>query len=275
MWDERRQDGVAVATYARPPMNYFTDDAVDRLEALIDGWAAAAADVAVVVLTGGVEGRFVTHFDVEQILANQEAPDPIFDAPRRSRRVQAVLRRLNDLPQPVIAAMNGDTMGFGYELALSADLRIAQRGDFRIGLPEVRLGLTPGGSGLSRLTKIVGVAEALDLILRARVLTPEEALARGMVSELADDALAHALALAGRLRAMPALALAMAKRSVYQGADLPLDLALVLEAESSFRLKQSPDIMVPMREYLALPLEERRAWLDAEREAAGPDGPAT
>lgn len=274
MWEERRQDGIAVATYARPPMNYFTDDAVDRLDALIDEWAASADDVAVVVLTGGVEGRFVTHFDVEQILANQEAPDPIFDAPRRSRRVQAVLRRLNDLPQPVIAAMNGDTMGFGYELALSSDLRIAQRGDFRIGLPEVRLGLTPGGSGLSRLTRIVGVAEALDLILRARVLTPEEALARGMVTELADDALAHALALAGRLRAMPALAIAMAKRSVYQGADLPLDLALVLEAESSFRLKQSPDIMVPMREYLALPLEERRAWLDAEREAAGPDGPA-
>lgn len=274
MWDEQRQEGIAVATYARPPMNYFTDDAVDQLDAMIDGWAAAA-DVAVVVLTGGVEGRFVTHFDVEQILANQEAPDRIFDAPRRSRRVQAVLRRLNDLPQPVIAAMNGDTMGFGYELALAADLRVAQRGDFRIGLPEVRLGLTPAGSGLTRLTKLLGVAAALDLILRARVLTPEEALARGLVGEVADDALAHALALAARLRALPALAIAMAKRSIHQCADLPLDLALTLEAESSFRLKQSPDIMVPMREYLALPLEERRAWLDAEREAAGPGGQST
>jgi enoyl-CoA hydratase/carnithine racemase len=265
MWEEERRDGIAVATYARPPMNYFTDDAVQRLDALTDGWASAG-DVAVVVLTGGVAGRFITHFDVEQILANQEAPDPIFDAPRRSRRVQAVLRRLNDLPQPVIAALNGDAMGFGYELALAADLRVAQRGDFRIGLPEVRLGLTPGGSGLTRLTRLVGVASALDLILRARVLTPDEALARGLVGELADDALGRALELAAELRELPALAVAMAKKAIHQGAGLPLELALVLEAESSFRLKQSPEIMVPMREYLALPLEERRAWLDAGRD---------
>ncbi len=269
MWQQRQEGAVAIATYSAPPMNYFTDEAVEQLDGMIDAWAAG--DVAAVVLTGGVDGRFITHFDVDQILRNQERPDPIFEAPRRSRRVQAVVRRLNDLPQPVIAAMNGDTMGFGYELALSADLRVAQRGDFRIGLPEVRLGLTPAGSGLTRLTKLVGRARALDLILRARVLTPEEALAAGLVTELADDALAASLVIAGQIAALPPLAVAMAKKAIYQGADLPLDLALALEVESSFRLKQSPDIMVAMREYLALGLEQRRAWLDGDR-AATPDG---
>jgi hypothetical protein len=66
---------------------------------------------------------------------------------------------------------------------------------------------------------------------------------------------------------MPAIAVAMAKKAIHQGADLPLDLALAFEVESSFRLKQSPDIVVPMREYLALALEDRRAWLDGERPA--------
>lgn len=262
MWSQEQRGAVALATYTAPPMNYFTDDAVEQLDALIDGWAAG--DARAIVLTGGVDGRFITHFDVDQILRNQERPDGIVEAPRRSRRVQAVLRRFNDLPQPVIAAMNGDTMGFGYELALSADLRVAQRGPFRIGLPEVRLGLTPAGSGLTRLTKLVGRGRALDLILRARVLAPEDALAAGLVTELADDALATAVAIGEEIAALPPLAVAMAKKAIHQGADLPLELALTLELESSFRLKRSPDIMLPMREYLALPLERRRAWLAGE-----------
>jgi enoyl-CoA hydratase len=264
-WSETREDRIVVATYAAPPMSYFTDAAIGELERMIDAWSRS--DAAVIVLTGGVEGRFITHFDVDALLANQEAPDPIFEAPRRSRRVQAMLRRLDDLPQPVIAALNGDTMGFGYELALSADFRIAQRGDFRIGLPEVRLGISPGGSGLTRLTKLVGRSRALDLILRARVVPPEEACALGMVSELAEDALAAAMDLARELAAMPTLAVALAKKAIHQGADLPLDLALTLETEASFRVKQSPETMGAMRAYLDQPLERRRAYLEGEGEA--------
>ena len=150
MWHEEHLGGVVTATYRHPPMNYFTDEAVEQLDRLIDGWAAHA--VAAVVLAGGEPGRFITHFDVDAILRNQAEPDAIVDAPRRSRRVQAVLRRLSELPKPVIAALNGDAMGFGFELALASDLRIGQRGDHRYGLPEVRLGIIPGGSGTVRLT---------------------------------------------------------------------------------------------------------------------------
>jgi len=260
MWDERRREDIAVATFTNPPMNYYADEAFDELDRLIDGWMRG--EVRVVVLTGGIPGRFITHFDVDAILRNQEQPDTIFEAPKRSRRAQAVTRRLNELPQPVIAAMNGDTMGFGFELSLAADLRVAQRGDHRIGLPEVRLGVTPAGSGLTRLTKLVGRGRALDLILRARVVTPEDALELGLVTELADDAVDAALALAGEIAAMPPITVAMAKKAIHQGADLPLEQALAFEIESSFRLKQSPEITAPMREYLALPLEERRRWLE-------------
>lgn len=260
MWEQRREGAIVVATYANPPMSYYTDEALSQLEGLADGWQAS--DARVVVLTGSVEGRFITHFDVDAILRNQQQPDTIFAAPVRSRRAQALTRRLTDLPQPVIAAMNGDTMGFGFELSLAADLRVAQRGDHRIGLPEVRLGVTPAGSGLTRLTKLVGRARALELILRARVVTPEEALALGLVTELADDALERALVLAREIAAMPAITVAMAKKAIHQGADLALDQALAFEIESSFRLKQSPEITAPMREYLALAPEERRRWLE-------------
>lgn len=93
-------------------------------------------------------------------------------------------------------------------------------------------------------------------------MTPEEALALGLVTELADDALERALVLAREIAAMPAITVAMAKKAIHQGADLALDQALAFEIESSFRLKQSPEITAPMREYLALAPEERRRWLE-------------
>jgi enoyl-CoA hydratase len=262
VWSEERSAGVAVARYENPPMSYFTDQAVDELEAKVAAWARAE-DVRAVVLCGS-DGRFITHFDVEAILASQLAPDPLFDAPRRSRRVQRVLQGLTALPQPVLAALGGDAMGFGLELALACDLRIGQRGDYRYGLPEVRLGIIPGGSGTTRLTRLLGAATALDLILRARVLTPEEALAHRLVHELADDARAHACAIAARIAGLPQTAVAMAKRVIHRAADLPLEAALAFELEGSFRSKQSPEAADAMRRYLAVAPPERRDWLDAE-----------
>lgn len=262
-WSVRRAGDVIVAAYARPPMSYFTDGAMEQLEGLVGEWARG--DAAAIILTGGVDGRFVTHFDVDDILAGAAIPDGIAEAPTRSRRGQALTQAVAALPQPVIAAINGDAMGFGFELCLACDLRVAQRGDFRLGLPEVRLGLTPASSGLSRLTKLVGQARALDLILRAKVLTPQDALALGLVHELADAALPAAMAIAQEIAHLPRLAVTMAKKAIVQGADLPLSVALAFELESSFRLKQSPDLGAAMAQYVALPHADRRAWLEGVR----------
>jgi len=267
-WSETcGDDGVVLATFANPPMNYFTDAAVDELDGLVDGWFDA--EVAAVVLAGGVPGSFITHFAVEEVLRNQTHPEGPVEAPSRGRRVHAMTRRLNELPKPVISALNGDAMGFGLELALATDIRIAQRGDFRFGLPEVRLGVIPGGGGTVRLTKVLGAPRALDMLMRARLLTPPEALEAGLVHELADDAVETAVALARRLAALPSVALAMAKKVVHRTSELPLDAALAFELEGSYRSKQSSDAAGPMREYLALPFERRRDWLDAERRQAG------
>jgi enoyl-CoA hydratase len=260
MWQESRDGRIALARFTRPPMNYFTDDDIEQLEGLLDEWSSP--DVSAVVLGGGVAGKFITHFDVDSILRKQVEPEGPIEAPVRSRRFHALTRRLNDLPKPVIAALNGDAMGGGFELALACDIRVGERGDYRYGLPEVRLGIVPGGSGITRLTRLLGPGKALHLALQAKVLEPDEAFRLGLVEELADDAVAAATELAANISALPPTAVAMAKRIVYQGAGLPLAVALDLELESAYRAKQSPDAAKPMREYLDLPLETRRGWLD-------------
>ena len=134
MWNEERDGRVVVATYADPPMSYFTDAAVEELAELISGWGAS--DAAAVVITGGTPGRFITHFNVDQILQNQEAPGPIFDAPRRSRRVQAVSLVLIRIVDQHFVLQFSDYYsvftGYRYLLFVHSDVHfrpgIAQRG---------------------------------------------------------------------------------------------------------------------------------------------------
>lgn len=260
MWTEVHHGRVVVARFSRPPMNYFTDEDVGQFEELVEGWASPA--VGAVVLAGGLPGKFITHFDVESILSKQVEPEGPIEAPVRSRRFHAMTRRMNELPKPVIAALNGDAMGGGFELALACDVRFGEQGDYRYGLPEVRLGIVPGGGGLTRLSRLIGPGRALALGLAGKLLSPEEAYRLGLVDELTDDALSSALELATEISELTPSAVAMAKRIVYQTSGLPLPTALEFELESAYRAKQSPDAAAPMREYLEVPLPERRAWLE-------------
>lgn len=258
LWEVSREGGVVVATYRNPPLNYLTAAGLAELGRLVAEWDDP--EVRAVVLGGGAPGLFITHFDVEGILAGQSQMAE--RGPELNYAVHRTYDALNELGKPVICALNGDTMGAGFELALSADIRIGQPGDFRYGLPEVRLGLIPGGTGTQRLTRAIGPAAALDLLLRARVVDPARALELGLVHELAEDALAAARALAARLAEYPRTALAAAKRIVYQAGDLPLASALRMEADASFRAKVSPESTAAMERYLAIAPPDRRAWLE-------------
>jgi enoyl-CoA hydratase/carnithine racemase len=188
LWNVSERDGVAVAAYANPPMNYLTADGLRELSGLIDGWRARS--VRAVVLTGaGDEGRFMTHYSVEELLVQQRDQSTILaGARRRHDGYHLLLQRLSDLGKPVIAAMNGDTMGGGFELSLACDIRIGQHGDFRYGLPEVRLGILPGGGGTQRMTRLIGAGNAVEFCIRGRVVTPERAHEMGLVHEVVDDA---------------------------------------------------------------------------------------
>jgi len=261
MWKvEERADGVVVARFARPPMSYYTDEDIGQLEELVAEWTAR--QVPAVVLTGGVPGRFITHFEVDGILGKQVEPEGPIEGPRRSRRIHLLTQEMNRAPMPIVAALNGDAMGVGFELALSADVRVAERADHRYGLIETRLGIVPGGTGLTRMARLVGPGKAMLLGAGARALTPEEAFAHGLVELLEDDAEAVAIELAERFATLPRTAVAMAKKIVYQSQGVPLSVALDFELESAYRAKQSPEAAPALREYLDTPPEGRRGWLE-------------
>ncbi|MFQ5667490.1 MAG: enoyl-CoA hydratase/isomerase family protein [Candidatus Binatia bacterium] len=155
MWKTESKNGVVVATYSNPPMNYFRADGTRELAGLIERWKSP--DVRVVILTGGMTGKFITHYSVEELAAyasDREALRSIGIS--LTAGYHKLLDDLRALPKPLIAAMNGDTMGGGFELSLSCDIRIGATGDHRFGFPEVKLGIIPGGSGTQKLPRLGG-----------------------------------------------------------------------------------------------------------------------
>jgi enoyl-CoA hydratase/carnithine racemase len=240
-------------------MNYFVGEGVEELAALIPTWRAP--EVRAVVITGGPADQYLTHYSVEELGA-LAADRPTMSALSTDVNdgYHALVQDLSDLEKPVIAGMSGDTMGGGLELSLGCDIRIAQRGDFSIGFPEVSLGIIPGGGGTQRLPRIIGAGPALDFILRGRIVSPDQALALGIVSELADDATARAIEVAEELAERSGPALAAAKRAVLRGSSLPLSEGLRVEADQFLATMLTDEGEADMADYVATPHEERRAW---------------
>lgn len=259
-WHETVEDGVVLARYANPPLNYYVDEAVGELAGRIASWSDER--VRAVVLAGTGDGAFITHFSPEQILASIQDKDAVVRAGSvRSRLANGMLDSLSELPVPVIAALDGDAMGFGLELALACDLRIAQAGDHLYGFPEVRMGILPGAGGTQRLARLVGLGRALDLVLRSRAVSPQEAHRLGIVSEVAEDAVASALRIARELAQLPRLSIAVAKRALHRGIDAPLATGLAIESDANARSKLGPDPDRILRGYVAMSPQQRRRWL--------------
>ena len=210
---------VALVRFDNPPRGYLDAAQTRELAGVVEALAKDAATRAV-VFAGAVPGVFIRHYDVSEILAVAERvrglPDEALAAAGRAgNEVTAVFDAIDTLTKPTIAAINGMCMGGGFELALCCDLRVTEPGEHRIGLPETRIGIFPGAGGTERLARAVGEARALELILRGRTAGPEEALALGVVHELAPEgAVARALAIATELSKLPARALAEAKALV-------------------------------------------------------------
>jgi enoyl-CoA hydratase/carnithine racemase len=144
--------------------------------------------------------------------------------------LRRALRGIEAAARPFVAALNGAALGGGLELALACDLRVAAE-SAQLGLPEVSLGIIPGGGGTQRLARLVGVAHAKDLVLTARRITAAEALAMGLVARIvpAPRLLEEALELAGQIARNAPVSLRQAKRAIDDGFHLPLEEALELE----------------------------------------------
>ncbi|HET7824110.1 MAG TPA: enoyl-CoA hydratase-related protein [Anaeromyxobacter sp.] len=219
----------------RGAVEIWTIDGASRRNAISRGMATelralldrATADRALrcVVLTGAGDKAFCAGADLKERAGMSEADVRTF-----LDGLRATLRAMELAPQVFIAALNGAALGGGLELALACDLRIASD-SAQMGLPEVSLGIIPGGGGTQRLPRLVGVARAKDLVLTARRIGAAEALAMGLVGRIAppqrlmDEALAYAAEVA---RNAP-VSLRQAKRAMDAGLHLPMEEALAHE----------------------------------------------
>ena len=237
---------IAVVRFTNAPHGFMDRIMVRELNEAV---AALAQDAAMraIVFTGGVPGIFIQHYDVGELaaLAGQlRAKGMRFSDQRLSpdTEVGKLLRLLTTMDKPTIAAINGNAMGGGFEFCLACDLRIAEAGPFSLGLPEINIGILPGAGGTQRLARLVGSARAAELILRGRIVSPQEAAALGMVHEcVAGPALERALVLAAELAAKSPRAFAHIKRLVRAAADTTLEEGLALERTLFLDLLVSDD----------------------------------
>lgn len=198
-----RDGNSAIVSLFNPPHGYFDAQSERELLQALD-IIDAQAELRTVVLTGREPGVFVRHYDVgllERIGRTMQERGLRFspEAPPPESGFHRCTARLEAGSWITIAAIGGWCMGGGLELALACKLRYAQAGDYLLGLPEVQLGIIPGGGGTQKLGRAVGHARALEMLLLGTCVDPEEAARIGLVHAVVPDALAHAQAIARTL----------------------------------------------------------------------------
>ena len=228
------EDGVATVLVDSPPVNAMG-------EAVLGGLGEAAArigpdeGVRAVVLTGGGTKAFMAGADISEFERLRSRKDGLAE---HSAWANGILASWARLPQPVVAAVQASAVGGGLEIALTADFIVCEP-TARLGLPEVKLGLIPGGGGTQRLGARVGRTKALRLMVLGSVIGAEEAAAIGLVDQVTERgaALAEATELAHRIAAMPRVAVQALKRLTVPD----LDDALVDERAAFLDVARAED----------------------------------
>jgi enoyl-CoA hydratase/carnithine racemase len=207
------------------------------LEAFLEEIAQKEA-VRAVIITGSTE-IFCAGADISEIVGTKSAEA----AYRHAREFQLLFDQVESLPQPVIAAVSGYALGGGCELALAADFRIASD-TARFGLPEIKIGAFPGGGGTQRLTRLIGVAKAKEMILTGDPISAQEALAIGLVMKVTskEKCLEEANRLAAKLAALPRLALQASKMLINRSQEIDLATGLEFEARTFGGIAHTHDL---------------------------------
>ena len=240
------RDAVRVVTVNRPDKLNALDAAT--LDALHDAFDAAAADEAVraVVLTGAGPKAFVAGADIAQMSGLTPAQGRDF-----ALRGQRMMRRVEKMPKPVIAMVNGFALGGGLELAMCCHLRLAAD-TAKVGQPEINLGLIPGFGGTQRLLRLAGRAAVLELCLTGAPIDAARAQQLGIVNRVvpAAELEAETMKLAGQLAAAAPLALRGILDCVNVGADCALEEAMEYEAAQFGLVFSTEDMREGTRAFL-------------------------
>ena len=235
------QDGaVAVVTITNPPMNQLSAALLEELEREIDRLDGETGTHAI-VLRGGGERAFVAGADIKEFPALREAAASAEEG-GSARGIQKVGRRMDAAGKPFVAAIQGFCLGGGLELAMCCDVRVCAD-DARLGQPEIKLGLIPGGGGTQRLPRLVGHGRALLMNLGGEFVDAATAYDWGLVEKVVPRAEldAAALEIAGSFAARSPFAVAVLRDLAHSTRDLPLEEGLRREAEAFRRCLASED----------------------------------
>jgi enoyl-CoA hydratase len=220
------KDGVtAIVTIDRPKvLNALNHETIGELHDCFDN-IAADSSILCVIITGGGEKSFVAGADIGELAALDALGGKAL-----CDRGQALMAKIEKLPQPVIAAINGFALGGGCELAMACDIRIAGE-NARIGQPEVSLGIIPGYGGTQRLARLVGRGKAKQMILTGDHVNAAEAHRIGLVDEVfpAAELMSKVKELAQKIASKGPLAIRAAKEAINIGLDVDLESGSKLE----------------------------------------------
>jgi enoyl-CoA hydratase len=228
---ERRDKGVVLWTIDNPPANAINDALLEDLDHAAETFGADK-ETRVIVVTSAHPKTFLAGADLKMMM--QSGGDVVGKpgaVAARSRRMQETFARIERIPKPVIAAMNGHALGGGCEFALACDFRFQSKG--YIGLSEVSLGLIPGAGGTQRLTRLLGRAKATELIFLSKRLAPAEAEQIGLITRAVDEdeLLPEALAFAEQLAEGAVQAMGLAKSCILAASEAHED-GFRLESEA-------------------------------------------
>ena len=241
--DPLEGDKTPVNTYTRE-MWHDIDDAI--LEARFND------DISVIMITGHGEKFFSAGASIKYLNTLSPRYKYFF-----CLHANETLSRLEQTPKLVIAALNGHTVGGGLEIAMAADIRIARKGNYQVGLPEVALGVLAGTGGTARLSRLVGKAKAMEIMVTGRKFSFEESREMDLVHDIydslsLDEFRQDVLDYAGRfsLPFAASKAIGNIKRSVQSGMEIPLEYHLALERELQSDLVQSEDAKEGIKAYV-------------------------
>jgi enoyl-CoA hydratase len=223
------REGIAIVTINNPPMNVLSRQVSKELGEIFSKIAEDTSIVAA-ILTGSGNRAFMAGADIKEFPSSLGMNKD--DLKRKNKETHKVLNYIANLPKPTIAVLNGITFGGGCELALTCDIRIAEE-HAKIGLPEVKLGLFPGGGGTQRLPRLVGPAKAKELMFLGDPLTADEALKIGLVNQVTPtgEGMQAGLKMAQKIAGYSLQALSRIKEAVNTSQQTSLEEGLEVESE--------------------------------------------
>src|SRR5512134_3714122 len=240
-----RVEEFALIRLNRPQaLNALSFKLVEDLSRAID--AVAASGARALLVTGAGEKAFCAGADIAELAGRSLA-----QTKRGAELGQAAMAKIERLSIPSVAIVNGYAFGGGLELALACTFRLVTP-NAKLGLPEIKLGLIPGYGGTQRLPRVVGEARALEMILTAKTVDAQTALAWGLANRLVEgDPLAAGMAFAREFSGYSLPALGFAREAVQRALDTPVHEGLKIEADLSTLAFQTTDAAEGMAAFLA------------------------